>query len=197
MSKKQIALLALAMVAIFGVGIWAGILIPRLTGIISQKRFYNTSALLQQVQTVSELVTVKYVIEKVVILEDVKWIAGLGESRVLLLAHGVVKAGIDLERLEPGDLQISGKNIVIRLPSPKITESYLDEKETKVIERSTGLLRTFDKNLEQTARQNAIDDIRRAARNNGILKEADTRARAQLAGLFKQLGFENVEFKSK
>jgi len=36
------------------------------------------------------------VLEKVVILEDAKW---YGENRVLLLAHGIVKAGMDLKRV--------------------------------------------------------------------------------------------------
>ena len=53
-------------------------------------KFYNTATVLVQVQTLSQLVTVKYVMEKVVALEDVQW---YGESRVLLIAHGIVKAG--------------------------------------------------------------------------------------------------------
>jgi len=59
----------------------------------------NTATVVEQVQTLSDLVTVKYVLEKVVILEDVKW---YGENRVLLLAHGIVKAGIDLKRINAG-----------------------------------------------------------------------------------------------
>jgi hypothetical protein len=55
-------------------------------------------------------------------------------------------------------------------------------------------LRSFNKDLEQTARQNAVDDIRRAARSGGILKDAEERARAMLTHLFRQLGFEEVEF---
>ncbi|MPN51458.1 hypothetical protein SDC9_199104 [bioreactor metagenome] len=65
-----------------------------------------------------------------------------------------------------------------------------------MVERTTGLLRVFDKDLEQTARQQAVDDIRRAARNAGIQKEADKRARLQLEVLFRQMGFTEVEFKS-
>ena len=53
----------------------------------------------------------------------------------------------------------------------------------------------FDKNLESVARQQALDDIRRAARRGGILKEAETKAREQLANLFHQLGFDVVEFR--
>jgi hypothetical protein len=194
MFKQRLAIIALLLVLLFGLGIGVGLFLPRWAGFNSGSRVYNTPALLQQVKTVSELVTVQYIIEKVVVLEDVKWIAGLGESRVLIIAHGVVKAGIDLGRLQPEDLQVSQKKIVIKLPPPQITDAYLDDKQTRVVERTTGLLREFDKDLEQTARQNAVDDIRRAARTGGILKDAQDRARAQLKSLFLELGFEEVDF---
>jgi hypothetical protein len=130
--------------------------------------------------------------DKVVVLEDVKW---YGENRVLLLAHGVVKAGIDLKRLQPGDISISGKSITLRLPPAEVTDAYLDDKDSQVIDHTTGLLRSFDKNLEQTARENAVDDIARAARHAGILDEADQRARAELSIFLKHAGFESVAFR--
>jgi hypothetical protein len=129
--------------------------------------------------------------EKVVVLEDAKW---YGESRVLLLAHGIVKAGIDLKRITADDVTISGKSISIKLPQPQITDAYLDDKQSRVIDHTTGLLRVFDKDLEQTARENAVDDIRRAARDAGILKDADQRARLELELFLREAGFEQVEF---
>src|SRR6185369_15442034 len=191
MFKRRVILVVLALAIMFGVGIFLGVLLPRVLGLGSGTRMYNTATLLRQVHTLSQLVTVQYVMEKVVVAEDVKW---FGENRVLMVAHGIVKAGIDLSRLEPGDLKVSGKAIVIKLPPPQITDTYLDDKETRIIERSTGLLRAFDKDLEQSVRQNAVADINRAARNGGILKDAETRARAQLTNLFRQMGFEKVEF---
>ena len=141
--------------------------------------------MLRQVQTLSQLVTVKYVLEKVVVMEDVKW---FGESRVLLVASGVVKAGVDLSRLQPADVWVRDKEVVLRLPAAQITDAYLNDRQTRVVERTTGLLRTFDKDLEQTARQLAVDDLRRRARSAGILKDADDRARAQVRNLFEQMG---------
>ncbi|HTQ49324.1 MAG TPA: DUF4230 domain-containing protein, partial [Candidatus Acidoferrales bacterium] len=152
----------------------------------------NTATVVQQVQTLSDLVTVKYVMEKVVILDDMKW---YGESRVLLLAHGIVKAGIDLKRITADDVTISGKNISIKLPPPQVTDAYLDDKQSQVIDHTTGMLRLFDKDLEQTARANAVDDIQRAARNAGILDDADQRARLELKLFLLQAGFEQVEFR--
>ncbi len=197
MLKRRALAVAVVCAVLVLVGIGLGLSLQRWASLFGSRVTLNGPALLQQVQTVSELVTVKYVIERVVVLEDVKWIAGLGENRVLLLAHGNVKAGIDLSQLGPGDLQVSKNKVVVKLPPARIMEAYLDEQQTRVIERTTGLLRVFDKDLEQTARQNAVDDIRRAARTGGILKDADARARAQLTALLKQLGFETVEFRSK
>jgi len=177
---------------VFAGGVWLGFTVTRWLKLGSGLHMENTATVVEQVQTLSDLVTVKYVLEKVVILEDAKW---YGESRVLLLAHGIVKAGIDLKRLKPDDVTISGKTISLRLPPPQITDAYLDDRQTRVIDWKTGLLRVFDKDLEATARQNAVDDIRRAARTDGILDEADKRARLELELFLRQAGFEQVEFR--
>jgi hypothetical protein len=189
---KGLLLLAVA----FALGLGTGLMLARWFSSKSEQRFYDTATVIQQVQTLAQLVTVKYSLEKIVVLEDVKWSEAFGTSRVMLVAHGVVKAGVDLGQLAAKDVRISGKSISLTLPPPRVTDAYLDEKLTQVVERTTGLLRGFDKTLEQTARQQALDDIQRAARRSGILKEADDRAREQLANLFHQLGFEQVEFRS-
>ncbi len=198
MSRLRLVGIALVALVVLGAGLWLGVTLARWAGGTSTPRTYNTATVLQQVQTLSQLVTVKYVLEKVVVLEvpanNFIGKAVGSEDRVLLLAHGNVKAGIDLERLKPEDLQVTGKKIAIRLPPAQITDASLDEQQTKVIDRSTGLFTTFNKDLEQTARLNAIDDLRRAARSGGILKDADERAQAQLVNLLQRMGFEEVSF---
>lgn len=197
MDKLGKALILALTAIVFSVGIFLGV---KLSGFGSAgPRSYSTPALLTQVQALSELVTVKYVIEKVEVYEvpseNLLGQAIGSQNRMLLLAHGVVKAGIDLEQLKPEHLEVSGKKITIQLPRARITDAYLDEKETKVIDRTTGLLAPSTKDLEQTTRRNALDNIQRAARTSGILNEADQRARGQLINFFRQAGFETVEFK--
>ena len=177
-------LLTLAVYLTFTIARWAG----RGTG----HHFWNTTSVVHEVQMLSDLVTVKFVMDKVVVLEDVKW---YGESRVLLLAHGVVKAGVDLKRLAPSDIVIKDKKIIITLPPPQIMDAYLDDKSSQVIDHTTGLLRAFDKDLEQTARQNAVDDIARAARKGGILEDAQKQAQAELTSFLKQAGYAEIEFR--
>ena len=187
-----------AMVVAFAVGVLCGLKLSWWWSPTSSARFLNSAAILQQVKNLSELVTVEYVIEKVEGLQVpsenlVGQLVG-SENRLLLLAHGRVKAGIDLSKLQPDDLVISGKTIYLNLPPAQITDAYLDEKATQVIDRKTGLFAPSDRDLEKTVRNNAVDDIRRAAREGGIVRAADERARTQLRNLLLQLGFEKVEF---
>jgi hypothetical protein len=193
--KNRLTFAAVALGFVFALGILFGFLAPRMTGLNSQPRTVSTPTILKQIQTLSQLVTVKYVMEKIQVLEDVKLFPGVGENRVAILAHGIVEAGIDLKEMKSEDISISEKKISIRLPPARILTAHLDESQTKVLDHTTGLFRTFDKNLQQTAREQAIDDIRRAARHEGILKEADDRAREQIKSLLKQLGFDEVDFR--
>ncbi len=192
------AFLTAAIIAGLFVMFW--FVLPQLSRLRPATKISNTPVILQQVQTLSQLVTVKYVMEKVVDLQDVQpfkdmIVTGWGQNRVLMIAHGVVKAGVDMGEITNGDVQISGKKISLRLPPARVTDTYLDDKQTQIVERTTGLLRSFDKDLEQNARRQAVMDINRAAREAGILKDADERARLQLTSFFHQMGYEEVEFR--
>ncbi|MGV3772831.1 MAG: DUF4230 domain-containing protein [Verrucomicrobiales bacterium] len=190
--KSRLPLIGAILLVALGLGLFFGVVLPKVGG-LSQPKTVNTSIVIRQIQGLSELVTVKYVLEKVVVVEDVKW---YGENRILVLAHGVVKAGVDLSELKDDQVVVEGKKITLTLPREKITDAYLDEKMTQVIERSTGVIRQFDKDLEQNARVQAVDDLRRAARYNGIMREARERAEMQVKIFLLQAGFEQVDFKS-
>ena len=174
-------------------GLLAFLIISRLTSFLPKTGFLNTTTVLRQVQTLSQLVTIKYVMEKVVVYEDAKW---YGQNRVILVANGIVKAGVDLDQLKPGDIEINGTRVTVHLPPERITDVYLDDNKTQVLEHSTGILRTFDKDMQQLVRQQAVDDIRRAAKTSGILKDAKERAQNQLRHFFLTGGATEVVFRS-
>lgn len=183
------ALAALVTAVLFGLltGFTASRLLPGGGG---RPAIRDTATLLRQVQSLAQLVTVKYLLEKVVILEDVKW---FGENRLIMVAHGVAKAGFDLSTLRSGDISVDGDRLKIRLPRPQITDIYIDDRRTEIIERSTGLLRTYDKDLELDARRQALDKIKLAAADSGIFKDAEERARLQLTFLGRLMGFSEVQ----
>lgn len=192
MNRFRVIVVGLLLALVLGFGLLVGLFVSRFLFPPAAQRTYSTATLLTQIQGLAQLVSVKYVMEKVVVLEDVKY---YGESRVLLVAHGIVKAGVDLSKLKPGDLEPKDRKIVVRMPPAAITDAYLDEQKTQVIEHTTGILRLFDKDLQQNARIKGLDEIRRAARHSGIVEDAQERATQQLTLMFHQLGFDEIEFR--
>ena len=177
---------------ILGLAFVSGVALSRLFSSGPRPRIQDTAAVVTQIQALSQLVTVKYVFEKVVVLDDVKW---YGQNRLLMIAHGVVKAGVDLQKVRPEQVRISGDRISLTLPRPQLLDVYLDESRTEVLERSTGVLRTFDQQMEQEARRQALEEIRKAARAAGILRDAEERTRLQLTALAHLAGFNGLELK--
>lgn len=150
-----------------------------------------TSTVITQIQSVRDLVTVKYVVEKIVKLESEPSI--LGEDRVVLLVHAVAKAGVDLSSIRPEDIRVKGHCVSLTLPPPKVTDCYIEDRKTEVWEHQTRFWRPLDKELEQKARRQALDQIRLAVQEQGIHKEAFQRARDQLTLLLRSLGFTEIE----
>ena len=180
----------LGLALVLGLGLATGWMVARaMYRSEGRPRIADTASVVTRVTALNQWVTVKYVVEKVVLVEDARW---YGESRLLMIAHGVAKAGVDLGRVKPEDVRIRGRTIEITLPRPQIVDVYLDERRTQIVERTTGMLRAFDKDLEQDARRQAVDQIRVGVRESGILRDAEERARAQVAALLGQSGFEGV-----
>ncbi len=174
-----------------GVGMVAGWWLGRRMGMgEGTPKIADSPTMIRQVQGLNQLVAVKYVLEKVILVEDAKW---YGDSRVLMVANGVAKAGVDLSGLEAGDFVVEGTRVRVTWPRPRLLDVYLDDRLTQVVERSTGVLREFDKGLEQEARRQAVDQMRLAVRDAGIFRDAEERAGLQVEGLLRRAGFEEVE----
>jgi len=199
-NRLAIALVCVALVIGLSIAAMLALLIVRRSN--PAPRFANTPSVVLQIQSLSELVTVKYVIEKVVFAETAKTttidqLLPGRDDKLILLAHGIVKAGVDLSKLRPEDVEVNGQSIRINVPKAVVTDQYLDENATQVLDRRTGLLRTYDQKLEQQARQEAVTQIVRAARLNGIEREANDHARQQLSVLLKSLGYKEVQVQTR
>lgn len=188
--KQKLLLVAILILclAILGFGFAGGIFLGRVLP-QSRPRIADTPAIVTQIQALSQLVTVKYVFEKVIQLDDVKW---YGQNRLLMVAHGVAKAGVDLQKVTASDVKVRDGKLTLALPKPQLLDVYLDEKRTEVVEWSTGILREFDQQMEQDARRQAVDEIRLAARASGILNDAEERTRLQLIALAAAAGYGEV-----
>ncbi|MBZ5531751.1 MAG: DUF4230 domain-containing protein [Acidobacteriia bacterium] len=161
----------------------------RKTTIISQ------GAVVQRIQRLQRMETVVYNMDKIVtgqketlLLPD--FLAG---DKMLLIVHGQVIAGIDFEQLRASDIQITGKEIHLKLPAPRILVTRIDNARTRVYSRTTGLLVPMDPNLESQVRQQAEGELLDEAGRSGILTTARQNARTTLTSFLLGMGFEKVE----
>jgi len=79
-----------------------------------------------------------------------EWLVG---DRLIFVAHGEVIAGIDLNKLDPGDLVIRDAVLYVTLPEAEIFITALDNEQSYVYDRDTGLFTHGEVNLETEARQ--------------------------------------------
>jgi hypothetical protein len=116
-------------------------------------------------------------------------------DEITLFAAGDVIAGIDLSTIQQRDVwREPDGTLVMRLPASQLLVSRIDNRETRVINRKTGIFRGADQGLEGRARQYAEQQIRNEAVRKNILGMAQEGAEAKLAPLLHTLGFTKVRF---
>ena len=151
--------------------------------------------IIHDVRALARLETIQYSIEKVITAE-----IGQGTfdflfgDRLIFVAHGVVIAGIDMEKLGPENLQFENGALYVTLPQAEVFIATLDNEKSYVYDRDTGALTHGDTNLETTARQAAEQEIYKAAMEDGILDLAQQNAETYLEKFFGALGYDNVIF---
>jgi Protein of unknown function (DUF4230) len=174
------------------------------TGIWNQMAAYVTGRTLtitplptvvEKIQRLSRLETVSYSMDNVVEgARDNRVLPRfLTGDRLLLVVHGEAIAGVDLAQLKAADVHIAGRSIYVHLPPAQIFSTRLDNANTRVFSRETGLLVPADPNLESEVRENAEEQLRQSALTGGILQTATQNARTTVATLLRGLGFEQVK----
>lgn len=154
----------------------------------------SSQTVIKQIQSLNRLETASFTIEKVIDAGTTgnrlqQFLVG---DRLLLIAHGEVIAGFDMSEITDKDINVSGQTLKVTMPAPSILVSKLDNEQTRVYDRQSGILTRGDRDLESEARNEAEVVIRTAACKGGILDEASKNARNQLTTLFKGMGFTTV-----
>jgi hypothetical protein len=158
-------------------------------------RTLDKAAVVQQIQQLSELVTVRYRIQKVIGLKEEK--IPFGSESVLLLVQAEVLGGVDLSDLTPAHVTITGTNaLALRLPAAKVLHVFINDKETQVWDRSKTWWTPWvalNPQLEQQARQAALDSVQQAALDMGLLTNAQQQAATTLRRFLAACGYRQVD----
>ncbi len=151
-------------------------------------------SIVHEVRALARLETIQYAVEKVITAETGQEFLGfLFGDRLLLVAHGTVIAGVDLDKIGVDDLEVDDQGrIFLTLPPAEVFVTVLDNEKSYIYDRDVGLLRRGDVQLESAARLAAEREIERTALEDGILDQAQVNAEVYLYRLLRSLGFSDV-----
>lgn len=155
----------------------------------------SPATIVREVRSLGRLETVMYTVEKVITAESGQGaLSFLFGDKLLLVAHGQVIAGMDLEKIREEDISVTDDDrVVMSLPPAEIFVVRLDNEKTYVYDRETGLF-GLKPNLESAARQAAEQEILKAALADNILHAAEQNGRSFLQGFIRSFGFREVLF---
>lgn len=153
------------------------------------------SILVHQVQGASELTTAIFAMEAVVPASRDRTFGGyvIGKTTLLYVAYGEVRAGVDLSKLQPEDVQVVSENVVsLRLPPPEILDSKIDVTRSQVYDYDRGFLGLGPDaapQLQELAQRETLQKIVQTACTQGVLEEANDRAKLVVSQLLTTAGY--------
>jgi hypothetical protein len=153
---------------------------------------------LLQVRALNDLATAQQLMSTVVEVEKAR-IGDVIYERLVLIACGKVKAGINLAALNDQNVSSDGDVVTIRLPKAQVLDAYLIDDATqpcttKVYDRTNLLILPETRELEQQAREKALTAIRDASLQAGILDDAHRNAKLSIERVLLLAGYRQVVF---
>jgi len=153
------------------------------------------SAILQGIQNVNELATVRERFQSIVSFSDGKQLPFLGfflpgTTRKFIMRYaGVIVCGNDLSRLDISE-RFAVNRVRVVVPRSRILDIYADVQSFEVYDQQAGLftsIRLEDQNREVTA---DLEEMRQNALKSGILNQADENTRRILTSIVAATGME-------
>jgi len=150
---------------------------------------------INEIRSLARLETIQYTVEQVVTAEVNQGTLSFAfGSKILIQMHGTVIAGIDMEKMNPNDMQLQGEVLYVKLPPAEILTVTLDEDKTEVYTIQDGIFAELDPNLVLDTLSTGKDKITSAALEDGILTQAQRNAETYLQRFFNALGYKTVIF---
>lgn len=149
--------------------------------------------IIHAVQPLARLETIQYSVEKVITGETGQGLLkSLVGDKLLFIAHGTVIAGVDMSKLTLDQIEEKDGALVLKLPEPEIFIASLNNEQSYIYDRQTGIFSKGNPQLETEVRRAAEREIEAAAMNDGILELARQNAVTFLSSFLSRLGYGNV-----
>ena len=170
------------------------LLLTRKKNLAARKRSVR-SAILQGIQNINELATVRERFQSIVSFSDGKqlpflgfWLPGTTRKFIMRYA-GVIVCGNDLSKINISE-RFAVNRVRVVVPRSRILDIYADIQSFEVYDQQAGLftsIRLEDQNREVTA---DLEEMRQNALKSGILSQADENTRRILTSIVAATGME-------
>ncbi|MBX2922040.1 MAG: DUF4230 domain-containing protein [Chitinophagaceae bacterium] len=144
----------------------------------------------------NELVTVEYVVSKIIKANDNQTWYKLGDRKILMTCQATLKGGIDFSKIDDNRVTISNKEITIVLPRATLFSINIKPEDIKVAYEEVGTFRSgfSSQERDQLAAQ-AQRQIQNSADSLGVLRTAEANAGIFVSNFLRALGYEKVTVK--
>ena len=158
----------------------------------------NSTLVVERLQDLQELTTTVQTMEKIVPTSADRKLGNLpiATTRLLYIAKGEIRAGIDLGELNDRDIKIDRQSIEINLPTAKILDTKIDVDNSRVYDYDRGFLNLgpdVAPQLQTLAQRNTLQEIVSAACEGNILDDANLKAKDSVSQLLTNLGYSQVK----
>lgn len=150
-----------------------------------------------KIKKASKLATTEFTIDKIVYgvkRKRLLWVVKLNEAKFLAHSKAIVKAGVDLEKLQKNDVDIQGKSISLKLPHVEVINfSYpaeLFEKDSLI--STDAFLNRISLEDQESFFQDAEIDIRNSLKHMDIVEATEKKTRLMLENMLRTLGYQEI-----
>lgn len=154
--------------------------------------------IVQRLKNIQELSTMVLTTETIVPTSAERKIGEipLATTRLLYVARGEIRAGIDLSELQATDIKRSNNQLEINLPAAKILDSKIDVNRSRVYDYDRGFFNLgpdVAPQLQTLAQKQTLIKIVNTACSEGILNQANTKAKETITQFFANTGYQKVK----
>lgn len=156
-----------------------------------------STSVVDKIRGIEELTTTVYTVETIVPTSADRKLGELtlATTKLLYIARGEVRAGIDLSKLKNKDVTVSNNILEIDLPAPEILDSKIDVAHSRVYDYDRGFLGLgpdIAPQLQTLAQKQTLSKIVTTACQEGVLNTANDRAKNAISQLLTTHNYDRV-----
>ena len=156
-----------------------------------------STPIVDKIKNIQELSTTVQTIETVVPASAERRLGDfpVATTRLLYIARGEIRAGVDLAELTDADVRVTENKIEIDLPPAKILDSKIDVNHSRVYDYNRGFLNLgpdVAPQLQTLAQRETLVEIVNTACSENILEQANIKAKVAITQLLNSTSEQKI-----